>query len=331
MPIPENLRITQLDLELNGGCNFKCEMCPQVDGREKDFLKKLPSDLLEKILDDAINHGVEAVSLHGSGEPTLNATMPEAVVAVKKRGLKCVSFTNGYRLDEDMSRRLIEAGIDILRISAIGCDRDSYLRWMSVDAFERVRNNVKRFIELNLEIGGNSAIHLYHLITDAKNIKEETSNYQRNWVNFTGALAEIWLMHNWAGEYDTPYARSNYLSGTKPRSCGRPFADLLQVRAGGIGGHTGAVVACCMVLGKDSTAVLGHLDDQSIEDVVSGEEYEKLRRAHRDGRFEDVSYCKDCDQLLDVPDALVWSNIPGRSYGQSKIATNLDHRKFVPN
>ena len=161
--------------------------------------------------------------------------------------------------------------------------------------------------------------------------RQETFDYQNNWVNFTGALAEIWLMHNWSGGYDTPYARSKLLTEVKPRSCGRPFADLLQVRAGGIGQHTGAVVACCMVLGKDSTAVLGHLDDQSIEDIVSGEEYEKLRRAHSNGRFEDVSYCKDCDQLLDVPDALVWSNIPDRSYGQSKISMNLDHRTFVPN
>jgi len=104
----------------------------------------------------------------------------------------------------------------------------------------------------------------------------------------------------------------------------------LQVRAGGLDGHTGAVVACCMVLGKDTTAVLGHLDDQSIKEVVAGKAYDKLRRAHREGRFEDISYCKDCDQLLDFPEALVWSNIPGRFYGQSKIAPNLDHRHFAP-
>ena len=85
-----------------------------------------------------------------------------------------------------------------------------------------------------------------------------------------------------------------------------------------------------MVLGKDSTAVLGHLDDQSIKEVVSGKEYDKLRRAHKEGRFEDISYCKDCDQLLDFPEALVWSNIPGRFYGQSKIVPNLDHRHFAP-
>ena len=95
MPLPENIRITQLDLELNGGCNYKCEMCPQTEGRERSFLKKLPPTILSKILDDALQYGVESVSLHGSGEPTLNADMPEAVRAVTSRGLKCHSFTHG--------------------------------------------------------------------------------------------------------------------------------------------------------------------------------------------------------------------------------------------
>ena len=86
MPIPENIRVTQLDLELNGRCNYKCEMCPQTGGREKSFIKKLPSSVLSKILDDALQYGVESVSLHGSGEPTLNADMPEAVRAVNPAG-----------------------------------------------------------------------------------------------------------------------------------------------------------------------------------------------------------------------------------------------------
>ncbi|MDP6175905.1 MAG: SPASM domain-containing protein, partial [Rhodospirillales bacterium] len=86
---------------------------------------------------------------------------------------------------------------------------------------------------------------------------------------------------------------------------------------------------CCMVLGKDSSAVLGHLDEQSIAQLVAGAPYSELRAAHEEERFDDISYCRDCDQLYDLPDALVWSNIPGRAYGQSKIVGGLDHRGFA--
>ncbi|MAF49582.1 MAG: radical SAM protein [Rhodospirillales bacterium] len=326
MPVPDAIKIKQLDLELNGGCNFKCRMCPQADGRDRDFLKKLPAAVLEKILDDAMQYGLDTVSLHGSGEPTLNSDMADAVAAIKARGLKCVSFTNGYKLDEKLSGRLIDAGIDVLRVSAIGAERQAYHRWMSMDVFDEVRDNVCRFAEL--AAGTKSEIHLYHLITDAERVEIEAAAYRRNWVDYTGAFAEIWMMHNWSGGYASPYARADLTDASAKRSCGRPFSELLQVRAGGLDGHHGGVVACCMVLGKDGTAILGHLDDQSIAEVVSGAPFEALRAAHRDGRFGDISYCKDCDQLYDFPDALVWSNIPGRAYGYSKIVGGLDHRAY---
>lgn len=329
MPLPKDLHIKQLDLELNGGCNYTCEMCPQVDGREKPFLKKLRSDVMDKVIDDALQYGLEAVSLHGSGEPTLNVDMPDMVRRVKARGLKCISFTNGYKLTDKLSRMLIDAGIDILRVSAIGYDRASYHRWMRMDAFEAVRENVRRFREINEKVAGNSEIHLYHLVTDKENAESEIHAYQKNWVRYTGAFAEIWLMHNWSGGYGSPYDRAQLSGSPERRSCGRPFSPLLQVRAGGLKNHNAAVVACCMVLGKDSEAVLGHLDTQSIAEVVGGEAYEALHTAHREERFDDISYCKGCDQLYDLPDSLVWSNIRGRQYGESKIVTGMDHRSFV--
>jgi MoaA/NifB/PqqE/SkfB family radical SAM enzyme len=332
MPNPDKIIVKQLDMELNGGCNYACKMCPQAEGREKEFLKKLPLEVFEKVVDDAMQYGLETVSLHGSGEPTLNANMPDYVRAVRKRGLKCVSFTNGFRLTEDMSRRLIEAGLNVLRISCIGYDAKSYAHWMSKDSYQLVRDNVKRFVELNAELGGESEVHLNHLITDINHKDDEIEAYRRNWAEYTGALSEIWLMHNWAGNehVELGYTRDGigHMGDTR-RSCGRPFSPLLQVRAGGLGGHQAAVVACCMVLGMDSKGVLGHLDDQSISEVVRGEAFTKLRDAHRNKRFDDISYCKNCDQLKDVPESLVWTNIPGRTYGQSKIVADVDHRQFA--
>ena len=333
MPIPEKIEVKQLDMELNGGCNYACPMCPQAHGRERDFLRKLPFDVFTKVVDDAMQYGLDTVSLHGSGEPTLNRAMPKFVKYVKDKGLRCLSFTNGLRLTEDMSRELIDAGLDVLRISCIGYDRESYAHWMSKDTFEQVRENVRRFVEINNELGGHTEVHLYHLVTDIGRKHDEIAAYRRNWIDHTGALGEVWLMHNWAGsegEIELGYHRDAMIATrANQRSCGRPFSPLLQVRAGGLDGHHAAVVACCMVLGKDSHAVLGHLDSQTIEEVVAGAPYETLRAAHREKRFDDIEYCKGCDQLYDVPESLVWCNIPGRAYGQSKVVNDMDHRTYA--
>ena len=299
-----------LDMEINGGCNYKCKMCPQAVGREKEFLKKLPFDVFEKAVDDAMQYGLKTVSLHGGGAPTLNKDFPKYVKAVKARGLRCTSITNAKRLTPDLSYALIDAGIDVLRVSAVGYDRKTYEEWMVGGGFDVTRDNVSAFVMLAAET--QTRCQLSHLILDPANVEREVELYRENWGEYTGAQSEIWRQHNWSG------AQGESQRKGERRTCGRPFAPELQVRAGGLFGHRAAVVACCMVLGQDSKAVMGHLDTQSIDEVVNGVAYQELRAAHREGRFDDIEVCRNCDQLYDAPDALVWTDIPGRKVGQSK-------------
>ena len=42
--------IKHASIEINGGCNYACPMCPQATGREKEFLKKLPMDTYRNIV-----------------------------------------------------------------------------------------------------------------------------------------------------------------------------------------------------------------------------------------------------------------------------------------
>ena len=90
MPTPENLSIRDIALEIYGGCNYKCEMCPHAWGREHNFLNTLPFDVFTKIVDEGKQCGVELISLQGSGEPTLNPRMPKYAHYVKEQGIKCI-------------------------------------------------------------------------------------------------------------------------------------------------------------------------------------------------------------------------------------------------
>ncbi len=325
MPIPEKLEVRQIALEIYGGCNYKCPMCPQSTGREKDFLKKMPFEVFKKTVDEALEYGLEVISIQGSGEPTLHPEMGRFIRYVKEKGVRCISLTNGFRLTSEISRTIVESGLDSLRISAIGYDQESYKKWMSKDAFELVRENVKELKRIKDELGSNIEIAFYHLITDIANVEKEVELYKKNWVEYCGINAEIWTMHNWGGLYeDIPYNRPVQ----KKRSCGRPNSPYLTVRAGGLDGHHGAVVPCCFVLGQDSKAVLGNLDTQSIREVIEGDAYSNLRAKHSSKDFDAIDYCKGCDQLYDSPESLVWTNIPGKEYGQSKYLQNLDYREW---
>ena len=149
---------------------------------------------------------------------------------------------------------------------------------MNIDNFELILKNLS---ELKTYIDTSNAqtkVSTYHLITNNDNIQEEIELYKKNVINVVNSTGYIWKMHNWSGNHDNINPREK----TKRRTCGRPFAPELTVRAGGSAGRTGGVVPCCQTLGppNEEKSILGHLDRNSFEEVYFGKNYEELRKAH---------------------------------------------------
>lgn len=310
MNTKRNVKLERIVMEVFGGCNYKCRMCPQVNpGRDKSFLKTMPLDLFEKILDEIVpEYGTPVVNLEGSGEPTLVSNLSDYVEAVKSRNLTCLMFCNGANLSSKFMREVIDAGIDIIRISMIGYNREKYLEWMGVDNFDSVFSNIVETRDYIETTGSSCQLMSYHLIIDNNNLPNEVRNYRQNIIKPAGLKSFIWKMHNWSGNYDNPNPRKMH----EKRSCGRPFAPELTVRAGGEDGRYGAVTPCCQTLGppNELKSILGHFDTQSFEEIYFGDKYEKLREAHRETEFDRIEYCRNCDFLDGDPEVLVWSNDP---------------------
>jgi len=311
--------IKQINFEISGKCNLRCPMCPQSTGREKDFLKQFPIDLYKKAIDDALPWGLKFVNLSGSGEPLVSKHLEEAISYASERKLITMLYTNGVLMTVDRFVSLANAGLSICKVSCMGWDRDSYKHWMSVDKFDQVREQLADCINLPAEKKCGTYLQTNHLIHDVENLEFEKTQYIKNWIDFLNVEAEIWMEHNWAGMYKNT-ERDKLFPNRKKRSCGRPLANIVEVRAGGIGKEFGAVVPCPNVLGQDSQAVQGHLSQDSIVDIYFGDKMERLRQAHVENNYADFDYCASCDQLLDVEESLVWTNIPGRAYGESRIS-----------
>src|SRR6056300_853143 len=291
-------------IEVNGGCNYSCQMCPQSNPvRSKNFLKKLSLQQFQIILEQV--GYTEAIQLEGSGEATLNSDLPEFIRLATQYTDSVNIFTNGYRLRGDFMKRCVDAGLGLARFSVIGYDRQTYHKMMNIDAFDRIKQNVEQM----MNYCDSCTVASYHLILDVSNQEFEIEKYKTNFINAVGCKATIWKQHNWSGMYNNPNVRLG-----KIKTCGRPFADEITIRAGGLDGKWGAVHPCCQVLGRDDEAVLGHISDQSVFDIVNGEEYSNLRTGHLTNNFP--SYCQNCDFLIDDPEVLVFSNIDNFRLGQ---------------
>ncbi len=321
--------IKQINLEMAGGCNLKCPMCPQSTGREKEFLKRLPLEEFRKIIDQAIPVGLKYVTLSGSGEPLLHTGLEEAIRYLTERGITSLIYTNGTRLTPERFEQLCQAGLSVCKVSCQGWDRESYAKWMSVDAFDQVRGNLTQCMRILKDHGYATYLQTNHLVHDYEQRDYQTQQYIANWIDYLGCHGEIWLEHNWSGQYQEAVPRDGIFRGRVRRTCGRPMGSVLEIRAGGLEGKQGAVVPCPFVLGQDSKAVMGHTSDTPLMDIVNGEPMKALRAAHLRGDFDSVDYCRNCDQLLEVKEALVWTNIPGRTYGPSRVS-GINYLDFSP-
>ena len=82
----KKINLKRVVMEVFGGCNYTCKMCPQSDpGRGKSWTRKMPLTQFEKILDEVTqDFGSPQINLEGSGEPTMAKDLPKYIEAVNK-------------------------------------------------------------------------------------------------------------------------------------------------------------------------------------------------------------------------------------------------------
>jgi len=296
-------------IEVFGGCNYTCQMCPQTTGRGKEWTRKMPLDMFVNILDQL--PGKPVINLEGSGEPTMAKDLPLYIAECTKRGLPSFMYTNGSFFSGHFMQDCVDAGLTFARFSCIGYDREKYKEWMDVDNFDLLKTNVTKAKEYIKQQDAKCTLSSYHLILDNTQVEYEVDQYRNNFIGPTGVLGYIWKMHNWSGNYQPLYVRDP----SQRRTCGRPFAPEITIRSGGNGGLKGAVTPCCQTMGppNESLSVLGHAETQTIEEIWNGTEYRQLRKAHAEKNFDSIEYCKNCDFLYEDPEVLVWSNDPAAS------------------
>jgi organic radical activating enzyme len=312
------MKIERAVIEVNGGCNYTCQMCPQTNpGRHKGFLKKMPLELFEDIVAQCAEKGLKVVNLEGSGEPTLIKNLPKYIEVVRKYGANADIFSNGFRFEKALAQDCIDAGLSRFRVSVIGYNPEQYIKWMDRDAFDKVKQNMKEAVDYINLTKSDCLICSYHLITDNNQVEYEIEQYRKNFVDELGIKTEIWKMHNWSGVYENPNKRSGGI-----KTCGRPFAPEITVRAGGLDDKLASVAPCCQTLGRDEESILGYLSENTIEEVWFGDEYEKLREGHRTGNYP--SYCQNCDFLIDDPEVLVYTNYDREVHKLAGTTFSLD-------
>lgn len=113
-------------------CNFKCNFCAiQSKKCELPFKKQLmKKELFYKIVDDIARfpEKLKVLRINGQGEPLLNPDLPQMIHYAKQKRIAdfIEIITNGSCLNPELNQRLIDSGIDRIRISIEALDSAGY-------------------------------------------------------------------------------------------------------------------------------------------------------------------------------------------------------------
>ncbi len=317
LPLPE-----ELYLEVTNRCNLKCTTCPQSWGMSEasaDLSPERARELLDQL------PSVRRVVLHGIGEPTLNPRLPELIAVVKERGAYALFNTNGLLLRGALLRKLVDSGLDEVRISVDAATPETYQMVRGADMFTRVMANASALAAArNAWKSSTPRISLW--MTGMKSNIRELPDLVR--LSHRAGIDEVYIQRlvfsgrNRANDAEALYGRMDEperagleaaqrlavelgvtlrgssealpstdatASGDHPwRACRRP-TSLMYITA------NGNVLPCCIAPFTDapySSLVLGNARRLSLEEIWNGERYQEWRERMRDG--EPPLACRGC-------------------------------------
>lgn len=290
-----HLRHPEVRYEVTDHCNAECIMCP----REVHKLGR-PHGIMDfeqyrQSVDEVVPLGCKQIVLTGFGEPLVDKGLEQKISYAKSKGLRTYIISNASLLTRSRAKRIIEAGLDELRISYYGMQAETYEKVMVGLKFDVTMKNLLGFLELRDQLGSRRPRLDINWLVLPEN-EGDTESFQEFWEARADAI-EIWKPHNFG---DGRNYRQRYDDVAMKNTCGRPENGPLQIQ------WNGEVIPCCY--DYNNAIVLGNAFEQPVLEILNGEKYRLLRLAHREKHFSLFPYCNQCDQLLPHTDALIYTN-----------------------
>jgi radical SAM protein with 4Fe4S-binding SPASM domain len=263
-----------IDIEITNACNLKCPFCPTTP--ERGSLKKglMSLDIVKKIIDEGADNGLYGVKFNIRGEPLLHPELHEFVQYAKKKGLVDVYFnTNAMLLTEEVSKRLIDAGLDRISVSFEGYTKDVYERHRVGSNYDTVLANITKLRALKKKIGvTHPRIRVQTVMLPG--LEPFFDGYRKFWAERVDEVGFI-------DHQEEKFQRRMQYSWACPQIWQR-----LGVW------WDGTILPCNHDFGTQ--LFLGKIQDISIKGVWHSDKLNKIRNIHKKGMAHEIPACETC-------------------------------------
>jgi len=293
-------------IDVSSVCNFKCSFCFQADtqamkdvGLKRDFMKV---ELFKKIVDDLaeFDEKLKKIKIGNHGEPTLHPDLPKMIAYAHQKDVAetIELFTNASKLNPELNKAIVDAGMQRINISLEGLTSE---RYMDVAG---VRQDMDEMIA--------AITHLYSVRKDCKiyiKIADRTSSLKGDteevyilneeertyfYDTFGNICDEIYIekvVPQWA---ETQADKQNEVSDTGMYNQKiKKYKEVCPFTFMYLHFNCDGTTSPC-TLDWPRKVVIGNVKFQSAKEIWEGEQLHKLRVAMlRDARNQ-INFCQNC-------------------------------------
>ena len=240
--------------------------------------------LFRSVADQCLELGVRRYTLYLMNEPLLDRHLPERVAYISGR-IKKPQYTkittHGGLLTEDMARRLLDAGLDKLKISVQSINPQTYRHIMNLP-LERMLKNIDRFLDLK-EKGVYRRPRLEIVTVDSIQTHAELPEMRRYWQKRTIKL-HIEPVEN---RIDHTKIRQSAVGTGRlvPFSWCRRLMEQVYIL------YDGRMVQCCA--DWEQRSLMGDLATNRLADIWYGRRYGGYRHRFAGGNVKGM-ICACC-------------------------------------
>jgi len=266
-----------IQIETNLACNAECPFCPYV---HLDRGPKAMEDWVwRKIVDETRGLGI-VYRPFLINEPLSEKRLPEIIRYIKRDPTATVEInTNGGLLNEKRSRDILDAGIDVVRLSVDGFSKQTYDPARPGVDYDTVVRNVHRFVEMR-EAGGHR-VHVEMRMIDMPENKHEQAAYVDYWKPVVDEVLIVPLYRwPWEGQ-------------EKPvlKPCLKIVDEMFFYT-------DGSAPLCCW--DSAGRGIVGNVKEESVLDIWNGRVMAAMRTLLDRGRRDLIHLCSRCDAYANV-------------------------------
>ncbi len=296
-PVQRALPIS-VSVEPTTSCNLRCPECPSGLRSFTRPTGMMEMDLFRKMTDEMKSH-VLYMNFYFQGEPFLHPELTKMFRYAHEQKIFTSTSTNAHYLDEAMSKRVVESGLDRMIISIDGTTQETYEAYRVGGTLSKVIEGTKNIIAAKKQLNSRTPEIVFqflvvkpneHQVSDVKLLAEKLGV-----DDVVLKTAQVYEYENGNELIPTndEYSRYRKTSSGKWELKNKLEDHCWKMWHSCVITWDGSVVPCCF--DKDAQHKLGTLKTFSLKEVWRSEPYNSFRASILRGRKE-IDICRNCSE-----------------------------------